>query len=165
MESVLDDHMLDIDWPQQTELSFELSADGKMLMLDVDLPEIEDFPTTELRVYERGIGVSVKELSDTASRKLYMAHVHGMGIRLVGECFACAPSVEQVVLSAFTQVVRADTGQTEDRYIYSVKVRRNAWARIHFGNLEAVDPVAALAAFELRRDMTKTGIFTAIEPW
>ena len=165
MESVLDDHMLDIDWPQQTELSFELSADGKTLMLDVDLPEIEDFPTTELRVYERGIGVSVKELSDTASRKLYMAHVHGMGIRLVGECFACAPSVEQVVLSAFTQVARADTGQTEDRYIYSVKVRRNAWARIHFGNLEAVDPVAALAAFELRRDMTKTGIFTAIEPW
>ncbi|WP_018404674.1 hypothetical protein [Marinobacter gelidimuriae] len=48
----------------------------------MDLPEIEDFPTTELRVYERGIGVSVKKLSDTASRKLYMAHVHGMGIRL-----------------------------------------------------------------------------------
>jgi hypothetical protein len=165
MESVLDDHMLDIDWPQQTELSFELSADGKALMLDVDLPEIEDFPTTELRVYERGIGVSVKKLSDTASRKLYMAHVHGMGIRLVGECFACAPSVEEVILSAFTQVVRADTGQTDDRYIYSVKVRRNAWTRIHFGNLEAVDPVAALAAFELRRDMTKTGIFTAIKPW
>ncbi|PFG07863.1 DUF4236 domain-containing protein [Marinobacter sp. LV10MA510-1] len=165
MESVLDDHMLDIDWPQQTELSFELSADGKMLMLDVDLPEIEDFPTTELRVYERGIGVSVKELSDTASRKLYMAHVHGMGIRLVGECFACAPSVEEVILSAFTQVVRADTGQTEDRYIYSVKVGRGAWTRIHFGNLQAVDPVAALAAFELRRDMTKTGIFTAIKPW
>lgn len=165
MESVLDDHMRDIDWPQQTELSFEFSADGKTLMLDVDLPEIEDFPTTELRVYERGIGVSVKELSDTASRKLYMAHVHGMGIRLVGECFACAPSVEEVILSAFTQVVRADTGQTEDRYIYSVKVHRNAWARIHFGNLKAVDPVAALAAFELRRDMTKTGIFTAIKPW
>lgn len=165
MESVLDDHMLDIDWPRQTELSFELSADGKTLMLDVDLPEIEDFPTTELRVYERGIGVSVKELSDTASRKLYMAYVHGVGIRLVGECFACAPSVEAVILSAFTQVARADTGQTDDKYIYSVKVRRNAWARIHFDNLEAVDPVAALAAFELRRDMTKTGIFTAIEPW
>jgi hypothetical protein len=86
-------------------------------MLDVDLPEIEDFPTTELRVYERGIGVSVKKLSDTASRKLYMAHVHGMGIRWMGECFACAPSVEEVILSAFTQVFRADTGQTEDRYI------------------------------------------------
>lgn len=165
MESVLDDHMLDIDWPQQTELSFELSGNGKTLMLDVDLPEIEDFPTTELRVYERGIGVSVNELSATASRKLYMAHVHGMGVRLIGECFACAPSVEEVILSAFTQVVRTDTGQTNDTYIYSVKVGREAWGRIRFDNLDAVDPVAVLAAFELRRNMTKTGFFTAIEPW
>ncbi|SOB74724.1 Protein of unknown function [Marinobacter sp. LV10R510-11A] len=165
MESVLDDHMQDIDWPQDTELSFELSDDGKALMLDVDLPEIEDFPTTELRTYKRGVGVSVNELSDTASRKLYMAHVHGMGVRLMGECFSCAPSVERVILSAFTQVSNAATGGVEDKYLYSVKVSREAWGRIHFGNLEAVDPVEVLAAFDLRRDMTKTGIFRAVEPW
>ncbi|NMT63440.1 DUF4236 domain-containing protein [Marinobacter orientalis] len=164
MESVLDDHLLDIDWPRETDLSFELSGEGTMLMMDVDLPEIEDFPTTELRTYQRGVGVSVKELSDTASRKLYMAHVHGMGFRLIGEGFACAPSVETVVLSAFTQVTNAATGRGEDKYLYSVKVTRQAWSQIHFGNLSEVDPVEALAAFELRRDMTKTGIFRAIEP-
>ncbi|MEH6355959.1 MAG: hypothetical protein V7760_08030 [Marinobacter sp.] len=60
MESLLDDHLLDIDWPRETELSFELSDDGKTLMLDLGLPEIEDFPTTELRTCQRGIGVSVK---------------------------------------------------------------------------------------------------------
>ncbi|WP_454106884.1 hypothetical protein [Marinobacter sp. MBR-105] len=165
MELVLDDHLMDIDWPQETSLSFELSADGNVLMLDVDLPEIEDFPKTELRLYQRGIGVSVKELSDTALRKLYMAHVHGMGFRLIGEGFACAPSVETVVLSGFTQVTNAATGRVEDKYLYSVKVKREAWGAIHFGNLGQVDPVEALAAFELRRDMTKTGIFGAIKPW
>ncbi|ABM18394.1 DUF4236 domain-containing protein [Marinobacter nauticus] len=165
MELVLDDHLMDIDWPQETSLSFELSADGNVLMLDVDLPEIEDFPKTELRLYQRGIGVSVNELSDTAVRKLYMAHVHGMGFRLIGEGFACAPSVETVVLSGFTQVANAATGRVEDKYLYSVKVKREAWSAIHFGNLDQVDPVEALAAFELRRDMTKTGIFRAIEPW
>jgi len=165
MEMVLDDHLMDIDWPQESSLSFELSGDGKVLMLDVDLPEIEDFPKTELRLYQRGIGVSVKELSDTALRKLYMAHVHGMGFRLIGEGFACAPSVKTVVLSGFTQVTNAATGRVEDRYLYSVKVKREAWGAIHFGNLGQVDPVEALAAFELRRDMTKTGIFGAIEPW
>jgi len=164
MESVLDDHLTDIDWPQETSLSFELSDDGKTLMLDVDLPEIEDFPRTELRMYQRGIGVSVKELSDTALRKLYMAHVHGMGFRLIGEGFACAPPVETVVLSGFTQMINRATGRVEDRYLYSVKVNREAWQQVHFGNLEAVDPVEALAAFELRRDMTKTGIFRSIEP-
>ena len=119
----------------------------------------------ELRLYQRGIGVSVKELSDTALRKLYMAHVHGMGFRLIGEGFACAPSVETVVLSGFTQVTNAATGRVEDKYLYSVKVKREAWGAIHFGNLGQVDPVEALAAFELRRDMTKTGIFGAIKPW
>lgn len=165
MESVLDDHLQDIDWPQETELSFELSENGNTLMLDVDLPEIEDFPTTELRTYKRGVGVSVNELSDTASRKLYMAHVHGMGIRLIGECFACAPSVGQVILSAFTQVPNAATGGVEDKYLYSVKVNREAWGQIHFDNLEAVDPVEALAVFELKQNMTKTGVFRVVEPW
>lgn len=165
MESVLDDHLMDIDWPRDTELSFELSEDGKTLMVDVDLPEIDEFPTTELRVYQRGIGVSVNELSYTASRKLYMAHVHGMGFRLVGEGFACAPELETVVLSAFTQVPDAATGGVEDKYLYSVQVEREPWSRIHFDNLDALDPVEALAAFELRRDMSKTGIFRAIEPF
>jgi hypothetical protein len=165
MESVLDDHLMDIDWPRDTELSFELSEDGKTLMVDVDLPEIDEFPTTELRVYQRGIGISVDELSDTASRKLYMAHVHGMGFRLIGEGFACAPAVATVVLSAFTQVPDAATGGVDDKYLYSVEVGREAWSRIHFDNLDTLDPVEALAALELRRDMTKTGIFRAIEPF
>lgn len=106
MESVLDDHLMDINWPQETSLSFELSDDGRTLMLDVDLPEIEDFPKTELQMYQRGIGVSVKELSDTALRKLYMAHVHGMGFRLIGEGFASAPPVE--ALAAFELRPRAN---------------------------------------------------------
>ncbi|HEV8078222.1 MAG TPA: hypothetical protein VGP45_07530, partial [Marinobacter sp.] len=143
----------------------ELSDDGKALMLDVDLPEIKDFPTSELRTYQRGIGVSVKELSDTASRKLYVAHVHGMGFRLIGEGFSCAPSVQTVVLSAFTQISNAATGQVEDHYLYRVKANRQAWSQIQFDNLGAVDPAGALTVFELRRDMTKTGIFQAIEPW
>ena len=165
MESVLEDHLFDIDWPRETDLSYELSADGRTLMLEVDLPEIENFPATELRTYQRGVGVSVNELSDTAVRKLYMAHVHGMGFRLIGEGFACGPSVETVILSAFTQVNDGATGRVEDKYLYSVKVPRETWKRIDFSNLRAVDPVAALDAFDLRRDMTKTGIFRAIEPW
>lgn len=165
MEAVLDDHLLDIDWPRETRLSFELSEDGRTLMLDVDLPEIEDFPITELRMYQRGVGVSVNTLSDTAVRKLYMAHVHGMGFRLIGEGFACAPTVQTVVLSGFTQVPDTATGGQTDRYLYSVKVNREGWQRIQFDNLDVVDPVDALAAFGLRRDITKTGIFRAIEPW
>lgn len=165
MEAVLDDHFFDIDWPQSTEVSFEISADGKSLMLDVNLPEIEDFPSTELRIYRRGIGVSVKHLSQRALRKLYMAHVHGTGFRLIGEGFACAPTVNNIILSAFTQTTNSATGREEDKYLYSVKVNRQTWNTINFSGLDQVDPVQALSMFCLRRDMTKTGIFRGIEPW
>ncbi|WP_288944998.1 hypothetical protein [uncultured Marinobacter sp.] len=165
MEAVLDDHFFDIDWPQSTEVSFEISADGKSLMLDVNLPEIEDFPSTELRIYRRGIGVSVKHLSQRALRKLYMAHVHGMGFRLIGEGFACAPTVNSIILSAFTQTTTSAIGREEDKYLYSVKVNRQTWNTINFSGLDQVDPVQALSMFCLRRDMTKTGIFRGIEPW
>lgn len=37
--------------------------------------------------------------------------------------------------------------------------------KIHFDKLDLVDPVAAMEAFTLRRDMTKTGIFRDIEPF
>lgn len=81
-------------------------------------------------MYQRGIGVSVNELSDNAIRKRYIAHVHGMGFRLNSEGFACAPSVETVVLSGFTQMTNAATGRVEDKYLYSVKVKREAWGAI-----------------------------------
>jgi hypothetical protein len=46
-----------------------------------------------------------------------------------------------------------------------VKVTREQWSQIHFDKLDQVDPVAAMEAFTLRRDMTKTGIFRDIEPF
>jgi len=46
-----------------------------------------------------------------------------------------------------------------------VKATRAQWGKNHFDNLDEVDPVAAMEAFTLRRDMTKTGIFRDIEPF
>jgi hypothetical protein len=44
-------------------------------------------------------------------------------------------------------------------------VRRPDWARINFANLDDVDPTEALGLFEIRREITKTGLFKAIEPF
>ena len=69
------------------------------------------------------------------------------------------------VVSAYTQGVNAGTGASEDHYLYSVIVERDEWNQIDFGALGRVDPVAALDGFQLRRSMTKTGIFKPIEPF
>jgi hypothetical protein len=41
----------------------------------------------------------MKELSDAQVRKLYMRHVHGVALRLVGETFAALPVAGVVTVS------------------------------------------------------------------
>jgi hypothetical protein len=92
-------------------------------------------------------------------------HIHGIGFRIIGEALAALPNAQQVVLSAFSQRPNPATGHVGDEYLYSVRVDRDSWSRIAFDGLQNLDVVEALAQFELRRNMTKTGRFKAIEPF
>ena len=99
------------------------------------------------------------------ARKRYMAHVHGVGFRIIGETFAALPVVQRITLSGFSQRHDPATGQLCDDYLYSVKVGREAWSEINFEMLPMIDVVEALAQFDLRRNMSKTGVFKPIEPF
>jgi len=164
MEAQLEDNLADITWPRETEVSFEVRADGDLCVLDVDLPEIEHMPTVEAAVTGRGFEVKQKDLSDTRRRRLYMAHIHAIAVRLIGEVFATLPRCEKVVVSGYSQRTDARTGSPTNEYLLSVGVDRSAWREINFSALASVDPVSALERFELRRAMSKTGVFKAVEP-
>lgn len=165
MESWLEHNLQDICWPRETDVSLEVLDDGKHVALDVDLPEIEDMPTATASVPSRGLKLSVKTLSATAIQKLYMAHVHAIAFRIVGETFAALPKATQVTLSGYSQRPDKATGRITDEYLFSVRVGRGAWSDIDFGRLTDVDVVEALTRFDLRRQMTKTGVFRPIEPF
>src|SRR3546814_6169917 len=121
-------------------------------------------PSKIAAVPARGLNLAVKDLPAAQIRKRYMAHVHGIGFRIVGESFAALPSAQRVTLSGFSQRNDPATGQVRDDYLYSVSVERHDWERIDFSALEMIDIVESLAQFELRRQMTKTGIFKPIPP-
>jgi len=154
----------DIAWPKETLVTFEIPKQG-ILAADVDLPEIENMPNKTASVPQRGYKLSVKEMGHTQVQKLYMRHVHAIGFRIAGEAFATSPKIEQVILSTYSQRPDKATGQIQDEYLYSVKITRDEWHSINFENLEQLDVVDALARFELRRDMTKTGVFKPIQPF
>jgi len=164
MEAQLEDNLTDITWPRETEVSFEVRADGDLCVLDVDLPEIEHMRTVEAAVTGRGFEVKQKDLSDTRRRRLYMAHIHAIAVRLSGEVFATLPRCERVVFSGYSQRTDARTGSPTNEYLLSVGVDRSAWREINFSALASVDPVSALERFEVRRTMSKTGVFKAVEP-
>ncbi|HXV12326.1 MAG TPA: DUF4236 domain-containing protein [Burkholderiales bacterium] len=164
MEEVLEGSLQGIEWPRETIVSAEVDEAGRLVLLDVDLPEIEDMPKTTASVPGKGYKLNVKEMSPAKLQKLYMQHVHGIGFRIIGEVFAVLPKSEEVVLSAFSQRADKATGEVRDEYLYSVRVTREQWAKISFDNLQGLDVIAALERFELRRDMSKTGIFQAVQP-
>lgn len=164
IEQYIEEVLLDIVWPRETLVDFDVREDG-VVALDVDLPEIEEMPTKTATVPQRGYRLSVKEMGVTHVQKLYMRHIHAIGFRMIGEMFAVSPFVRSVVLSAYSQRTNKATGQVGDEYLYSVRVNRDEWMKINFGNLSQVDVVDALGYFDLRRDMTKTGVFKSIEPF
>lgn len=165
MEIFLEQALQDIVWPRETLVSFEIQDEGARLVFDVDLPEIEDMPTKVAAVPQRGYKLSVKELSQTKVQQLYADHVHSITFRLIAEAFALLPTLSEVILSGFTQRADPGTGHETDQYLLSVRVRRDEWAQINFDALESVDVVEALGRFELRRALTKTGVFKAVEPF
>ncbi|MCT8959858.1 DUF4236 domain-containing protein [Pseudomonas veronii] len=165
MEAWLEDNLQDIQWPRETAISLELLEDGQLVLLDVDLPEIEDMPSSTASVPSRGLKLSVKAMSTTAVQKLYMAHVHAVAFRIIGETFAALPKATTVVLSGYSQRPGKATGRITDEYLFSVRVNRTTWGDIDFGRLADIDVVEALARFDLRRQMSKTGIFKAIDPF
>ena len=154
-----------IDWPRETEVAYEVTDDGRRFLLDVDLPPPEEMPSERAELSRRPFKLNVAERSDRRLREVYARHVHGVGFRLAGEAFRHLPTVEEVVVSGFTQRIDDATGQEVDDYLYSARISRKVWGEIDFARLEAVDPIAAFDRFDLRRDMTPTGIFRPVEPW
>jgi hypothetical protein len=164
METVLEGALQAIQWPEETSVSAEVRQSGELVLLDVDLPEIEDLPTRTANYSGRGFKLSIKEMSTTQKQKLYVEHVHSIGFRIIDEVLAVLPKAHTVILSAYSQRASRATGQVGDEYLYSVRVCRPEWGSIDFASLERVDAVAALERFELRRELSKTGVFKPIEP-
>jgi hypothetical protein len=165
MEQYLEETLQDIVWPRETDVSTEISDNGQLIFIDADFPEIEDMPTNKASVPSKGYKLSVKELSATQVQKLYMQHVHGIAFRTIGEAFSALPNSRVIVFSGYSQRADKATAHITDEYLLSVRVERSDWEKIDFNNLTSLDVVEALSRFELRRSMTKTGVFTAIIPF
>lgn len=77
-----------VQWPRETSLAIEFDAEATRVWVDVDLPEIEEMPNESATVAARGLKLNIKERTPVQRRREYMAHVHGVIFRVIGECFA-----------------------------------------------------------------------------
>lgn len=165
MSAVISSAFASIEWHRETSVSFDIADNGNALLLDVDLPEIEDMPTQQAEVNRRDLKLTIKDLSQSQIQLDYLTHIHAIGFRLIGDVFAFLPSVSVVVFSGYSQRMDKKTGQVADEYLYSARVQRKIWEQINFKNLETIDVVACFEIFEIKRNITQRGIISPIEPF
>jgi hypothetical protein len=162
-QELFEDRLGAISWPRETLVSYQMS--GGELQADVDLPEIEDMPSETARALRDEMRVAMRPKKAAELRLEYVTHVHSIGFRIAGEAFAAIPTLRSVLVSGFSQRQSRATGRLEEEYLYSVRIDRAGWDRIDFSRLDAIDPPDALAQFDLRRDMTRAGVFRPIMPF
>lgn len=133
-----------LDWPAETNIAIDFT--GSRLLLDVDLPEIEDMPDALWKASYTQLRLSTKPMTKKDRAGFYLDHVCSIILRLLGHSFATAREIETVAISAYTQRA-GSTGRVTDEYVATVEVDRARWAEIDLGNLSRINPHQCLRRF------------------
>jgi len=165
MEEMLERALDQLSWPRETTIAIEIRELGHAAWLDADLPEIENLPQRTAQLAASGRKLNIKAKAQKQLRKEYATHVHGIALRIAGVTFATLPAVERAIVSGYTQRVNNAHGNTEDQYLYSVRIERQAYSKLNFDALENVDPIAAFDLFEYVRSMNANLEFRPIQPY
>ncbi|NQU80369.1 MAG: DUF4236 domain-containing protein [Bacteroidetes bacterium] len=152
IEERLEDLFSEIQLPVDFSISFEVRNSGKEILLDIDLPEIEDFPSKKVQQLASG-KISIKDKTKKELKEDYFTSITGISIYFASIVFSAAPIIENVILSGYTQRVNKATGNIEDEYVYSVKYDKVGFSKLNFLD---IDPKLTLQSFENRLEVSTT---------
>ena len=162
MEEIFFQALKNMDWMFETSASFEISRDGAGMVIDVNLPEIEDL---ERAVPPPGAGSAD---SGRPGKKPWMVQreyqllVHATVLRLAGEVFYYFPTLDSVLASGYTDRIDRRTGLARPEYVISVDFDRARWISI---NPAQADPVECVGLFPVRREILSDSSLKSIEPF
>lgn len=158
--AAIDEWIAGCTLPVEINVNYEYNHDVGAVFLDVDLPEIEDLPTTEIVRLASG---NIKERKKTQKElnAQYTTLVFGLAVFIVSNIMDITPAITNVLISGYTQR-RNKNGDVQNTYIYSLKLPRSMFEHT---SLKDVNPVEFCMQAENRCNQTATGLFKAIVPF
>lgn len=152
-------------WLEEIESPLEFNIDyeydeSHILWIDLDLPEIEDFPNQKAVQMANG-NKKLKNKTKQEINRDYKKYVFGLAIFLSSHLFNISPKILKIVVSGYTQR-RNKTGDINDDYVYSIIFEREVLMNIDFVN---GDPFENCMKFKNRCNLTTTDILKPIEPF
>lgn len=156
------DHLLAcLKVPFDFSINYEYLPANQILRIQLDLPEIEDFPKKKAMLLATE-EISIKDKGKAEYTKDYASSVCGMAFFFVGMMFNVSLKIRDIEISAYTQRINKATGNEEDSYIYSVVFNRSHFAKI---NYDAIDPIEALKAQPNKSKILKSFEMKEIVPF
>lgn len=146
--------------PVEIDIDYDWNQKSGTMMLDVDLPEIEDIKDTKYTYTQSG-NLKEKKKTQTELREEYSVLVLGLAIFITTHTFNISPAISRVVISGYTQR-RNKAGDINDDYIYSIKFDRDMFEG---RDVSYTSPKELCLKAENRINMTSTSLFKVIKPF
>lgn len=159
-EDAVEGWFADAQAPVEFRVQTEAVPERRAVMIDLDLPEIEDMPDDKLVEQEDG-ALKIKKKTKQEQRQDYRACVFGLGVYVAANVFSLVPQAERALVSAYTQRRSPATGDAHDAFIYSVVFER---ARMG-ADFQSRDPYDLCGDMKGRFYQLSSGEMKEIEPY
>lgn len=150
----------ELEMPLECNINYDYFKEKKLLLLDLDLPEIEDFPNQKAVQLASG-NMKLQNKSQTELYNDYKSYVFGLAIFLVGHIFNISPNINNIIISGYTQR-RDKKGIINDVYVYSIKFDRE---KLGQHNLIEGDSYNICMNFENRCNIGVNNLLKEIVPY
>lgn len=136
-ESVL----LEIELPLDFSVSYQVT--DSCIEIDLDLPEIESYPTNKAEILQSG-KVSIKSKNKKDINGDYAKSIIGLAFYFSSIAFNISPAINRVSVAGYTQRTNKKTGNIEDQYVYKIDFDRNVFSGL---NISSIEPIEAIENF------------------
>lgn len=155
-EQLVEEWLSILDIP--AEIEAQISCDDGTLWVDLDLPEIEDLPSTTTKQLKSG-QVKVVDKTKKQLKQEYATCVTGLAFFVASNSFNLSAAISEAVISGYTQR-RNKEGDIVDDYVYSIRIPRSDLIGKRVDN-----PISAFDEFESRIKLGATFALSSIKPF
>lgn len=118
-------------------VDYTYEEDKGKVMIDLDLPEIEDLPNRKVILNAAG-KKSIRMKGQTDLHSDYANCVLGLAMYVAHLIFNVSLKVQEIEISGYTQRKEVNSAVAVDQYIFVASFTRDLFSRIDFGHLSAI---------------------------
>lgn len=140
------------DLPMEYFVDIAYDESTNKVLVDLDLPEIEDIPQQKIAITSSG-KKTIKQKGQTDLRCDYANCVFGLAMYVAYNIFNVSLKIQEIEVSAYTQRIGENSALATDQYIFLVDFPREIFSQIDFQKHTSIE---IMNVFKHHYNMTKT---------